>query len=183
MNRIINLPNILQTIKQTISEGYPIICGINCYQNITLAVNGVIPLPDKNKVMGGHTILLVGYDDDKKLFKFRNSWGILWGDKGYGYLPYDYYLNGNMMDLWVIFTDEIYGSDMGIIITNPKFSSNILENEINDIMDQIKYNYQDLQNINKNNILFGKLKNKYNTNPKLISFINNLNMSLQAIIK
>lgn len=38
----------------------------------------------------GHAIVLVGYDEDKKTFKFRNSWGINWGNEGYGTLSYDY---------------------------------------------------------------------------------------------
>lgn len=38
----------------------------------------------------GHAIILVGYDDTKKEFKFKNSWGTDWGYKGYGRLSYDY---------------------------------------------------------------------------------------------
>jgi hypothetical protein len=45
------------------------------------------------KKTGWHAIVIVGYDESKKLFKFKNSWSGLWGDgKGYGYLPYDYIL-------------------------------------------------------------------------------------------
>jgi hypothetical protein len=35
----------------------------------------------------------------KKLFKFINSWTESWGDKGYGYLPYDY-IARNSVDVW-----------------------------------------------------------------------------------
>jgi C1A family cysteine protease len=45
---------------------------------------------------GGHAILLVGFTDSNKLFKFQNSWGKNWGDFGYGYIPYDYVLNNNL---------------------------------------------------------------------------------------
>jgi hypothetical protein len=37
-----------------------------------------------------HAVLIVGYDDSKQLFKFKNSHGAGWGDKGFGYMPYDY---------------------------------------------------------------------------------------------
>jgi hypothetical protein len=49
--------------------------------------------PATNKpaaVRGGHGLLLVGYDYDKKAFKFKNSWGSTWGENGYGWFTFDY---------------------------------------------------------------------------------------------
>ena len=37
-----------------------------------------------------HAVLIVGYDLDKKIFHFKNSWGVKWGDQGYGVIPFDY---------------------------------------------------------------------------------------------
>ena len=37
---------------------------------------------------GGHSILLTGYDMDKKVFTFKNSWGKEWGKNGYGTIPF-----------------------------------------------------------------------------------------------
>lgn len=54
------------------------------------AVQGRIPKLQKPYVpTGGHSVLLLGYDDEKSEFIFQNSWGIEWGDKGFGYLPYE----------------------------------------------------------------------------------------------
>ena len=39
-----------------------------------------------------HAVTVVGYDDARSEFRFANWWGADWGDQGYGYLPYDYWL-------------------------------------------------------------------------------------------
>ncbi|MDG0817591.1 C1 family peptidase [Bdellovibrio svalbardensis] len=39
---------------------------------------------------GGHAVLLVGYDSEKKVFLFKNSWGNEWGNQGYGYVTFDH---------------------------------------------------------------------------------------------
>ena len=36
------------------------------------------------------------YNDEKQYFQFQNSWGIGWGDNGYGYIPYSYILDKNL---------------------------------------------------------------------------------------
>lgn len=38
----------------------------------------------KSPLAGGHCILIVGYDDSKGAWIFRNSWGSWWGVNGYG---------------------------------------------------------------------------------------------------
>jgi len=37
----------------------------------------------------GHAMVIVGYDDETKLFEVRNSWGEQWGNKGYAFIDYD----------------------------------------------------------------------------------------------
>jgi len=39
-------------------------------------------------MLGGHAIALVGYNEKTQEYKFKNSWGTKWGDKGYGYISY-----------------------------------------------------------------------------------------------
>lgn len=39
---------------------------------------------------GGHSVVLVGYDREKRLFTFKNSWGHDWGKKGYGTISFDF---------------------------------------------------------------------------------------------
>jgi len=61
-------------------------------------------MPDlKERSLGGHAVIVMGYDDDTECFIVKNSWGTKWGDKGYFYMPYDYLLNRNLSDdFWVI---------------------------------------------------------------------------------
>lgn len=41
-------------------------------------------------ICGGHAVLLVGYDSDKKVFLFKNSWGPQWGSQGFGVLSFEH---------------------------------------------------------------------------------------------
>ncbi|KPL23431.1 MAG: hypothetical protein AMJ75_06080 [Phycisphaerae bacterium SM1_79] len=71
----------------------PFVVGVPVYSNwATIDASGVVPGPG-GAFRGGHALLVVGYDDKTQLFKFQNSWGSNWGDKGYGYLTYEYMKN------------------------------------------------------------------------------------------
>ncbi len=84
----------LDAIKSALATDGPVVIGVTLYaqsQSADVAKTGRVPMPKaKEIIIGGHAICLVGYDDGQRIFKFRNSWGKGWGDKGYGYLPYDY---------------------------------------------------------------------------------------------
>jgi C1A family cysteine protease len=69
-----------------------------------VAKTGKVPMPKKTeKMLGGHAVLAVGYDDTKKVFIVRNSWGSGWGDKGHFYMPYSYITNQDLAaDFWSI---------------------------------------------------------------------------------
>jgi len=94
-------------IKSVLNMGFPIVFGISVYESFeseSVAKTGIVPLPEKDeRMLGGHAIVLVGYDEEKRLFTFRNSWGEQWGDKGYGYLPFEYVCDKDLAsDFWVI---------------------------------------------------------------------------------
>lgn len=100
-------------LKQTLSAGFPVAIGFDVFPGIEsdqAAQTGVVPMPGQHEQsIGGHAVLLVGYDDAKALWVFRNSWGRNWGDGGYGYLPYGYPDSPAFgSDFWVI-TQEIEG--------------------------------------------------------------------------
>lgn len=94
-------------IKHALFSGYPVIFGFTVYESIrnpSVGKSGIVPYPKKSEsVLGGHAIILTGWNDKNRLFQFENSWGTSWGDKGYGYLPYKYVLDSNMCsDFWII---------------------------------------------------------------------------------
>ena len=91
-----------------LSNGYPVIIGFDVYQSFvtnTVAKTGVMPYPNTRTegLLGGHAVLLVGYNKSKQQYIVRNSWGTNWGDKGYFYMPFKVIQNTSMSsDFWVI---------------------------------------------------------------------------------
>jgi len=103
----------LKRVKENLSTSLPVMFGFTVYDSIRDAQDGKIPFPEKGeRVLGGHAVLAVGYDDKMKIgkekgaFTIRNSWGKEWGDKGYGYLPYKYLLEGLALDWWSMVNAE-----------------------------------------------------------------------------
>lgn len=99
--------NKIEIIKYWINKNEPIAIGIAIYSNFTnfsAGKTGKIGLPKNTDfLIGGHAVILCGYDDNKEEFILRNSWGSYWGDKGYFYLPYSYITNNDLcFDLWII---------------------------------------------------------------------------------
>ena len=91
-----------------LANGYSVIVGFLVYSSFMsagVARTGMMPYPNtrRESLLGGHAVLLVGYDNAKKRFIARNSWGTSWGDGGYFYMPYDVIINQQMSwDFWVI---------------------------------------------------------------------------------
>jgi C1A family cysteine protease len=94
----------IDDIKQAIAQGIPVVFGISVYQSFesaTVEKTGTVPTPKKGeKLLGGHAMLVVGYDDTAQRFIVRNSWGRFWGKKGYCTLTYTYMKEAN--DMWAI---------------------------------------------------------------------------------
>lgn len=99
----------LTEIKTCLAQGFPVVGGFTVYDSFEsahAAQTGIIPMPGKKEsVLGGHCVVIVGYDDVKQWFIVRNSWGTGWGDKGYCYMPYAYWTNKNLAsDCWTLRT-------------------------------------------------------------------------------
>lgn len=92
-------------LKSCLAQGQPIILGIQVFQSLEsaeVAASGRAPMPKLDeRHLGGHAILLVGYNADKREWLARNSWGAHWGQSGYFTLPWEYILNPVLTgDIW-----------------------------------------------------------------------------------
>lgn len=105
---------VLVSVKKFLAAGIPSMFGFFGFPSFNQSnIKGGIPYPcPGEQAQWGHAIAVVGYDDKMKVknlkckkettgaLLIRNSWGSDWGNKGYGWLPYDYVLNKLALDFW-----------------------------------------------------------------------------------
>jgi hypothetical protein len=80
-------------VKSTLASQQTIAIGFSVYPSFENPdQRGVVPMPNqtKEKLLGGHGVLVCGYDDVNSWWIIRNQWGEDWGDHGYCYMPYGY---------------------------------------------------------------------------------------------
>jgi C1A family cysteine protease len=106
------VPRSLRAMKACLVEKFPFVLGFTVYdsfedQSWWASAKMPIPAPDEG-VLGGHAVLVVGYDDASQSFIVRNSWGEDWAHKGYFFMPYAFALSvdsdhhANANDFWTI---------------------------------------------------------------------------------
>lgn len=107
---------LLNSIKDHLTKGLPMMFGFTCYSSLNYSEDGKIAFPDNTEsIEGGHAVMAVGYDDKIEIVNpinkkkkttgailIRNSWGTSWGEEGYGWLPYEYILRDLADDWWAM---------------------------------------------------------------------------------
>ena len=99
----------LTDMKGCLADGYPFVVGFSVYESFEsdlVATTGDVPMPDPSEqLLGGHAVLVVGYDDATQRFHLRNSWGRGWGVGGYFTMPYAYLTSADLADdFWTVTT-------------------------------------------------------------------------------
>lgn len=97
----------LDGLRDCLAGSVPVVFGFTVYESFesqAVAASGVLSMPSPNEsVLGGHAVLMVGYDEAKQMFIVRNSWGPSWGKAGYFWMPYAYATDDNLADdFWQI---------------------------------------------------------------------------------
>lgn len=102
----------LLEMRRCLAEGFPFVFGFTVYDSFESAAveqAGVLDLPKPaERVLGGHAVMAVGYNEAAKRFTVRNSWGKEWGQGGYFTMPYAYLEDRNLSDdYWTLRAMEL----------------------------------------------------------------------------
>jgi hypothetical protein len=76
-------------IRTSLAAGLPVPLALDIFADWQNCL-GYLEMPGNQPVWGRHSVLIVGYDDKKKFYFIRNSWGANWAEGGYAWLPYEY---------------------------------------------------------------------------------------------
>jgi hypothetical protein len=78
----------IEIIKGELYKKNPVIVGMD-FPNSFYEIRGPHIFSDtRSRSVGGHAMVIVGYDDKKSAFKIINSWGQNWGEGGFGWVNY-----------------------------------------------------------------------------------------------
>ena len=94
----------LPDLKSCIAQGHPFLLGFyvpESFESEEMAKTGILKMPVRGKIIGGHDVYAIAYDDDKQSFLIGNSWGEDWGQKGYFEMPYEFIIDSKWVtDFW-----------------------------------------------------------------------------------
>lgn len=99
--RLYDVNDIIKTIWLNRESGVPgvSIC-FDTFNGIYKAQNGFVPMPKFwERTHGSHSVFVFGYSFKNRFIKFVNSWGENWGDRGSGYLSFDY-IEKHLVECW-----------------------------------------------------------------------------------
>lgn len=111
----------LHSLRQLLACQLPVVFGFPVFGPACLELDAIpksedclirFPKADADRLLGGHAVVAVGYDDalptksGTGAVLIRNSWGTGWGNAGYAYLPYEYFLSQLAVDVWLIYNND-----------------------------------------------------------------------------
>lgn len=78
----------IEEMKRALMDYGPLVIHIIVRPGFNLYKKGIYE-PNLGKIIGGHLVTIVGYDDNQQCWIIKNSWGENWGDNGYVKVSYD----------------------------------------------------------------------------------------------
>lgn len=78
-------------IKAQLQAGYPVMIGALIDESLHKLERGAVWKQSGGRKLGGHALVVVGYDGRRKAFKVMNSWGPRWADGGFGWIDYRHF--------------------------------------------------------------------------------------------
>jgi C1A family cysteine protease len=105
--RYFRMRRSLPHLRACLAEGFPFILGMAVYSSFESARvtrTGTVHMPEPHEHrVGGHAVLAVGYSHRRRRILVRNSWGPVWGQRGYFTLPYAYFESPKLAkNFWTI---------------------------------------------------------------------------------
>jgi C1A family cysteine protease len=95
----------VETARSVLASSYPVALGFIVYGSFEeIGGDGVMRMPALHeKVIGGHAVVIRGYDDSQSEFLVQNSWGLQWGDRGCFRMPYAFLQETQLSqpDMWI----------------------------------------------------------------------------------
>jgi C1A family cysteine protease len=99
---------LLNGMLSALQDGFPVWIAFQVYDSFeNIGRDGRIPPRQPNdRVLGGHAVTLFGSGADNTfagggMFRLQNQWGLGWGDQGWGLMPWQYVLDGTVLEAWV----------------------------------------------------------------------------------
>lgn len=78
-------------VKAQLAAGYPVMIGATIDEGLQRLQAGQTWHQYSGKMLGGHAMLIVGYDDGRSAFRVMNSWGQQWADGGFAWIDYGFF--------------------------------------------------------------------------------------------
>lgn len=104
-------------VKSALAQGFPVIISARAIDSYLSNRNGVLRIPTDTELEdtdNNHAMVICGYIDKEGFFIVRNSWGKNFGDKGYCYLPYEYFRKAKAINqAYVVTGININGIEAG----------------------------------------------------------------------
>ena len=101
----------IESIKSALINYGPLIICMYFGRDFNYYTGGIYKLK-WGGIIGGHVITIVGYNDSEECWIVKNSWGTLWGEKGWFRLAYD----ADLFADWygpgtgIMYIDGVYGN-------------------------------------------------------------------------